>query len=166
MTRKEWPIMWVCVSSPLRGISRQSRVRIEVGRRAFVWACAPMRGDAFKIEEVEKYGAETPRWIFPVITHHCSMYANYIWKGCVFFFCLLALSQNLRANMSASMVWSHGLRFHKVMHVGFGMNSVYPGLLGSMGTCQRSAGSLGIRLLILADLSGAQIFHDFSFSQV
>lgn len=87
-------------------------------------------------------------------------------RAAFFFFCLLALSQNLRANMSASMVWSHGLRFHKVMHVGFGMNSVYPGLLGSMGTCQRSAGSLGIRLLILADLSGAQIFHDFSFSQV
>ena len=68
--------------------------------------------------------------------------------------------------MSASTVWSHGLmRFHKVMHVGFGMNSVYPKLLGSnIGNLSAISWISLHHIINFADLSGAQIFHS-SFSQ-
>ncbi len=79
------------------------------------------------------------------ITGPCIHVFKIIFERAANIFCLLTLSQNLRQTMGIRVnfsgvkmisfhVWSHGLIPHskllKVMHVGFGMKSVYPGLLG------------------------------------
>lgn len=150
MTRKEWPIMWVlCFISHFGGISRQSH--------------GSVRGDAFKMEDVEKYGAETPRCFFlwSLITGPCM---PMIFERAIIFFLCFGLYPRTWGP-TCQLPWFGSPWFdEKIIRSCTWALAWTPFILGyldrQLGTCQRSAGSLGIRL------SGAQIFHNFSFSQV
>lgn len=100
---------------------------------------------------------------FFVITHHWSMYANDIWKGDYFFLCFGLYPRTW--GPTCQLPWFGSPWFdEKIIRSCTWALAWTPFILGyldrQLGTCQRSAGSLGIRL------SGAQIFHNFSFSQV
>ena len=62
--------------------SHESVLNLVLGEQPFALnTCFCVRGDAFKIEDVEKYGAETPRSKFMITGHHWPMYSciqNYI----------------------------------------------------------------------------------------
>lgn len=142
-----------CVSSPISGEFQDSHMPLWEAMRSRwrMWKSMAQRlPDGFFL------------WSLSSLFHVCQLYL----KGLRFFFCVLAFIPELEGpTCQLPMVWFAILWWenHKVMHVGFGMNSVYPELLGSMGTCQRSAGSLGIRLLTLRIWVVHRFFMIFQF---